>query len=430
MPVFRFVALFLSALCGVVAWGRSVVVADAETHEPLPGASIFDCRGRALGVSNQRGRSPLVDEADFPLTVRYIGYRERREARPGVDTIFLTATVAELPELVIESRRQRVLHILGYVREYSTLATYGDTVSLFREKMVDYMIPTDAKSKFRGWTSPRVLASKSYYRFTNSAGLDSVSSESYNHFSWSDWVGVVREAAIPPRLRAAEAASDTVHGKYSAAEIWTRTPERIAVEVDVLADTAAWRWVPNLAGLFRRDLDFDSFRLHLNYESLPGATLSAEDISGYSFNIESRGRGHDIFCFHRDDEPYFVNTYAEVHVLDKEYITPAEARRWQSRKLQEMELDILRPADMEALDPAVEELIARVEGIDREAVRLARVPDARLGGIDLYARNRNFNIGVRALNMLKYLTGISAIASRRNDNRTWREFRGRVRKIR
>ena len=84
MPVFRFVALFLSALCGVVVWGRSVVVADAETHEPLPGASIFDCRGRALGVSNQRGRSPLVDEANFPLTVRYIGYREHREARPGV----------------------------------------------------------------------------------------------------------------------------------------------------------------------------------------------------------------------------------------------------------------------------------------------------------------------------------------------------------
>lgn len=36
------------------------------------------------------------------------------------DTIFLYERVSELPEVVVESNRQRMLHILAYVREYST----------------------------------------------------------------------------------------------------------------------------------------------------------------------------------------------------------------------------------------------------------------------------------------------------------------------
>lgn len=71
--------------------------------------------------------------------------------------------------------------MLAYVREYSTLSTYSDTVTLFREKMVDFMIVPDRKMKFRGWTSPRLLTSRSYYRFTDGEGLDSVSDRFNNH---------------------------------------------------------------------------------------------------------------------------------------------------------------------------------------------------------------------------------------------------------
>lgn len=34
-----------------------------------------------------------------------------------------------------------------------------------------------------------------------------------------------------------------------------------------------------------------------------------------------------MFRFNRNDEPFFVNTFAEVYILDKEYITVKEARR-------------------------------------------------------------------------------------------------------
>ena len=77
-----------------------------------------------------------------------------------------------LPEVLVVSGHKKLLHLLAYVREYSTMTTYTDTVFLFREKMVDYMLPA-GKVDFKGWSTPRVLTSRSYYRFSNSHGLRS-----------------------------------------------------------------------------------------------------------------------------------------------------------------------------------------------------------------------------------------------------------------
>ena len=72
-------------------------------------------------------------------------------------------SVTELPEVLVESRHRNMLHVLAYVREYSTLTTYRDTVFLFREKMVDFMLPANKKTGYRGWRIPRVIRSESYY---------------------------------------------------------------------------------------------------------------------------------------------------------------------------------------------------------------------------------------------------------------------------
>ncbi|WP_301059036.1 hypothetical protein, partial [uncultured Muribaculum sp.] len=133
----------------------------------MPGASIFDRQGNSIGISNSKGRTPYIADESYPITVRYLGFKERVVTAASDDTIALQEIVSELPEVVIESRSHKVMHILAYVREYSTLTTYTDTVFLFREKMVDYMLTPDKKSKFKGWSSPRIMACKSYYRFSN-----------------------------------------------------------------------------------------------------------------------------------------------------------------------------------------------------------------------------------------------------------------------
>lgn len=399
---------------------RTVVVADSATHKPLAGASVFDSRGSFIGITDAKGRTPHISAGTHPITIRFLGFREKVVADTATDSIFLQETFSELPEVVVESRRHKVFHMLAYVREYSTLTTYTDTVFLFREKMVDYMLIPDNRIKFKGWTSPRILKSRSYYRFTDSHGLDSVSDTGNHHFSWSDWVGVV-PAVLPEALRSADHGTDTLRGKYSPTEIWTRNLSRVSVDVNVLADTASRKWVPNLAAFFRKDLDFEKFRIRFNFDNVAGSTLSPMDLSGYSYTIESNGRGIDMFRFNRVNEPFFVSTYAEVYILDKEFITVKEARKWDSRKFDTEAIEIFEPHEAPPLQPSIMELVARVDNVDKDRIRQALPPDHRLAGINI--DNRNFRIGHRALQLLKQLTGITLIRSHRNFNRRWDEFR-------
>ena len=413
-------AVLMVAVLAVEGRQPVPVVADSATRSPLPGASIYDCRGKAVGKSDSRGRMPHIPQDSYPVTVRYLGFYDRTVTEACADTVFLQEDIFELPEVVVESRNRKLLHILAYVREYSTLTTYTDTVFLFREKMVDYMLPDkDRKVKFKGWTSPRMLNSKSYYRFTNAYGLDSVSDVSNFHFSWSDWVGIAPVHPLPQAVRGLEHGSDTLMGRYSPVEVWMKNEDRLTVDVDVLAAESGREWVPNLSGFFRKDLDFEKFKVRFGYDSADDS-ITPLNLTGYSYDIESNGRGHDMFMFNKVGEQFFVSTHAEVYILDREYITVREARKWDARKFDTEVSGIYEPADAPALHPDVLALVNRVDSIDRNNVRLAQITDYRLNPAP--NGDRNFKVGRRALSMLKQATGISRYKFYRNINRTMRQL--------
>lgn len=396
------------------------VVADSATRMPLPAASIYDCRGKAVGKSDSRGRLPNISPESFPITIRYLGFYEKTVPALSSDTVFLQEDMFELPEVVVESRARKLLHILAYVREYSTLTTYTDTVFLFREKMVDYMLAPDKKVKFKGWSNPRILTSKSYYRFTDAHGLDSVSDVSNFHFSWSDWIGIAPGRYIPPAVRGLEHGADTLMGKYSPVEVWLKNEDRVTVDIDVLAAESGRRWVPNLSGFFRKDLDFEKFKIRFSYYSADDS-ITPQHLTGYSYDIESNGRGHDMFRFHKVDEPFFVSTHAEVYIMDKEYITVKEARKWDARKFDMDALGIYEPSDAPAVHPDVLALVNRVNGIDRDNVRVAQIADHSM--VMVYNGDKNFRFGNRLLSIFKNLTGISSYKFNRNIKRTMRQLR-------
>lgn len=396
------------------------VVADSATRAPLPNASVYDRDGIAVGQTDRRGRLPRVSVNHYPLTLSYIGFDDKIVGDEMTDTIFMTENVSELPEVVVESRHRRILHILAYVRDYSRLMTYNDTVFLFREKMVDYMLPADKKTKFKGWTVPRVLSSRSYYRFTNQDGLDSVSDEGRHHFSWSDWIGFPPEMSLPGAVRGNIVATDTVRGRYTPKEIWTRSDDLLTIDVDILADTACRRWVPGLAGFFRKGIDFGRLRISYNY-NLADNNLTVRDLNRYSIAIESTGRGHEMFRFNKVDESVFVDTRADIFLMDKEFITEKEAKAWANRKFDADEIGIFQPMDAPPLSQEVETLIARVGLLDKNSVRLAVVPDQKLVG--KFSGRNNFSIGHRALALLKQMTGITYYKTHKHVNNTWRKFR-------
>ena len=109
-PSVSLVSLLLVAVsllgCALAARAQRTVVADSVTRLSLPSASVFDRDGRFAGISRADGRLPYVSPAAYPLTIRYIGYKEKVVPMTGNDTIFMQELSRELSEVVVESRTE------------------------------------------------------------------------------------------------------------------------------------------------------------------------------------------------------------------------------------------------------------------------------------------------------------------------------------
>lgn len=347
-----------------------------------------------------------------------MGFHEKVIHEATSDTVFLIENLMELPELIVESNDIRMSHILAYVREYSTLTSFTDTVTLFREKMTDFMMPTQPGVRYKGWNHPRVLSSRSYYRFTDVNGLDSVSDRCSHHFSWADWIGLPVHRSIPVNLIRSAIADDTVYGRYGPAEIWRRQSDRLRLDIDVLADTSARQWIPDMSSFFRDNVDFQRFKIHYDFEDIVTDEIDPLDLSAYSFTIESGNRGRGMFHFNKVYESVFVTTYAEVYIVDKELISLKEAKKWERLKISEFDIDIIEPPHAPPLQPSVLTLINRVDAIEHDNIRLALTPDQRL-----VSTRRPLNLGQRALKRLKGIFGIDRIKGNRKISRRWKDFK-------
>lgn len=399
----RLLISLLLAWTAVMVRASAAVVVDSLTNEPVAGATLFNRKGAPAGISDCDGRIPALPANLYPLTVKCMGFADKVLTAPGDSVIRLVDRAVELPEVVVNSQKDNVLHILALVREHSTLSTYTDTVTLFREKWVDFMVPARRQNRFRGWMTPRILSTRSYYRFTNAEGLDSVSDRFNQHFSWTDWVGIVDRIPIPDSVAEPHTPTFKLYGKYSPTEIWSRHGDDITLSVDVLADPGSRRWLPNLADFFRHNLDFERLRIRYSFADVAADTLYARDLTGISFNIESRGRGRSMFRFARPDEPFFVATYAEIFMVDKEYIKVSEARKWENFTIPpEVLAQMPVPDDLPDRHPAAIALIDRVNSIDHAERRSRLQPDWRMGCLDLTP----LTFSQRLLKFLKGMAGL------------------------
>lgn len=259
------------------------------------------------------------------------------------------------------------------------------------------MLPDHDEKRFSGWDIPRIIASKSYYRFTNSEGLDSVSDAFPEHFSWCDWIGVVRENAIPLSLRENTVGTDTVKARYGNSSVWRRDRDKAFLDVDILADKTNYAYVPALAGYLDSGIDFRRLNLKYAFHNVSDTVVTAKNIAGYSLHIESSGRGRNLKRLFRSSGLDYVETYAEVYIVDSEYISRKEAKAWEAKNIISNDIDIELPADVPELDQSISLLVNRVAEVNHGDARLFVKPDRRLGREQ---KKRN------ALRYLKALLGI------------------------
>ena len=273
--------------------------------------------------------------------------------------------VSELPEFTVYPLDRSVLHITGYVRENSMLTTMRDTVFLFREKLVDFMLPGLKAGKFRGWSRPRILAVRSAYRFTDYAGLDSVSDEFFRHFSWSDWMQLPGQMPLAPG---------------------------VSVGADLLADTVNASWARDLSNSYLHGLDFDKAYVRCEYSDVESedSVLNTMQIVRYVLDVESAERNREFTRVFASQDPVSVTTHAELYLTDKEYISLKEAKRIARSEPQHTVSDIVAPPWAPPLDARTLTLMARVDAIDRDMIRRKKIPDRRLAGFtDLFKTRRS-----------------------------------------
>lgn len=363
-----------------VAAGSSKVL-DAESRVPVARVSIFDRSGKMIGTGDDKGCLPEIYQGAYPIILRSLGYSDKKVSSTEDTVIEMMRMAYNLPEVKVDTRRRPILHLTGYLREISSMSSSFDTVMLYREKWVDFMIPADKEKHFKGWTEPRILKSKSYYKFTDVWGKDSVSDRINHHFSWSDWLSLPPRVNQPKTIVRNRQVSDTIMGLYSSAEVWKRDSTKIRVDVDVLADTLRGKWTPRLNSRLWRDLDFERLFLSFEYSDCDTFSVKPQNIDRMSCYIESMGRGHDMFRFNKlYDNILYVTTYVDLVIADREYLTVKEAKRKEKDQLLALEeASLVFESEKMPRDSVINDLIARVNAIDHDQRRLGMEIDVRVG---------------------------------------------------
>lgn len=113
-------------------------VVDADTHEPLPGAYVFDSHGQLADMSDKDG---MVKKARGLVTVSLLSYESQKvDLSKHVTEVALIPMEYSLPE--VEIGRTEYVKTSGVFRDY---AINNGKLVLYREGIVDFYM--DCKSK-------------------------------------------------------------------------------------------------------------------------------------------------------------------------------------------------------------------------------------------------------------------------------------------
>lgn len=297
--------------------------------------------------------------------------------------------ILQLPELIVKSHRKEVLHIVAYIRENSYMSNYGDTVRLFREKWVDFMIPMRDARNFKGWNKPRLLTSKSYYHFFNYNGLDSVSNEYNHYFSYSDWIEIPNSIKVPGNNDSKAFYIQTAPNKKDVSRLWEKNDDNISVTMDLMSDASNWEYAPEIHTGFQDVVEFDKFQINYTYNNVVDRTLYATDLNSAVYELESYGRGYEKYQNSIFQVPAFVSSKIEVYFIDKEFLSKKEAGKWRDIRNKLDKIDILTLNDeVPEPDISAQNLIARVNETDFAKRKTFVKPEQRLAGIDLSEKSK------------------------------------------
>jgi hypothetical protein len=323
------------------------------------GATVTDRDGVIVAITDAKGSFSGESKLNYPISIRNLGYTTITIAAPQ-SKVKMKMFSYELPEVVVASKNGEVMRQVCYLREYMSITADNDTSVIFVEQMVDNFIPLKKVKGYKGRKEPRILAQRSYGRFKDKDGRDSLT----NKVDMSDLKTMPIPWNVKQKCNEVAALSGktngvaTKSGKSAAEYIYIKNSKTYTVVNDMLANTKNHRFsaaILRMIGLNMAITDITSRNVYNLQES---GTYNAEDIRYVSFSFAMNAKGRLIRKAKNSNSMMYGKIYTECYPVRREYMTASEAKELDSKR-QTMRIEV--PATASALDAPTRKLVNDME---------------------------------------------------------------------
>ena len=356
----RVLFLVISILLFCVSADAQKRVIDAVDHSPVAAASIFDATGNMVGFTWSDGEFSEIPESAYPITVRCMGYEMLIIERPEDKTWEMTPMAYELEEVLIVPVKRNILKQTFYVREYFSMSSETDTVTLFTEHMADRFIPASKDAKFSGNSSLRILESQQYSHY-QLFGQDSISTDPETLFP--SMVTIFepfdKEIPTPKSFKESENAAKLYEepGKSGVSIIIKQNDQTFTISVDGLADTKEHKISPWPLKLLGFTMEFNQVFLTQAYRVNDKGVYQPKDLLEASFVMQADGRGKYLRKVLKSDKPIVIRSMVELYIVDRDYLSKEEAKEEYKNKPTNVKFMI--PSTVPPLNEATKQLVER-----------------------------------------------------------------------
>lgn len=331
-----------------------IKVTDTSDSSPVTAAVVFSRSGLILGMTDADGIIENTSEADYPLSIRCLGY-EPAEITAPAEEHGLTRVAFPLKEITVSPAERPITRIVCYRRTYMTAAAGSDTLQGINISMFDVFISKGKVKGFRQRHEPRDLISIDYVRRKH-ADSDSVSKNNGN--SSLSLLKFPFDKTTETDAVKGGAPADSVDGKHFLAQKMRKSDDAYIILTDGLADYKDHKTSPLLFKLVGMTTDVHALESTWAYAPNPSGEYYADDILYGTLFTKMTMRGKLFKSLFDTKNPIETITYEEIYPVSREYLTVEEAKEL----TKEIPATEIHPSDLAApILPRFQRLIEQAE---------------------------------------------------------------------
>lgn len=339
-----------------------VSLIDSNDKSPIAAASVFNSSGNMIGLTWSDGTLKDIPESAYPVTIRCIGYQPITIPSAEDKVWAMTPKAYELDEIVITPVKRNILKQTFYVREYFSMSTSKDTVTLFAEHMADRFITESTDSKFTDESSLRILKTNSYINFQIGEKDDISTGEMKTLPSMLSMFEFNNNPITAPKSFLSAGNAPRIHqkeGKSGPTQTLRQNGNTFTYIEDVLAITKNHTWSPWPLKLLGFTLKAEQLYNTQAYRTNDKGVYLPHDLTEASFVMEAEGRGKYIRRIFETDETVTIHTMIELYTVDNDYFSKEEAKK--EKKSKPQNIQISAPASVPPLNKATQRIVERAK---------------------------------------------------------------------